>query len=95
MQTQTGMLARAIEDDRARERAHPARLHAAEARLAQGPGPARARKRYATLVARLGALGSIGHGAAADVRCTTRDGREGVLVARAEGGQRVFVCEVG
>ena len=96
MQTQTGMLARAIEDDRARERAHPARRHAAEARLARGTGPSRARELCAAVAARLGALGPIGHGAAAaGVRCTTPDGREGVLVARAEGGQRVFVCEVG
>jgi hypothetical protein len=95
MQTQAGMLARAIEDDRARERAHPARRHAAEARLARAVGPSRTRTGWSAVIARLGALVPPARDAAAGVRCTTPDGCEGRLVARGEGGQRVFVCEVG
>ena len=90
MQTLPGMLAQTIHEDRVREYSHPSRRHAAELRRSRTPGESPLRILLAATIGRLGRST-----ATADVRCTTADGHEGRLVARAEGGQRVFVCEVG
>jgi hypothetical protein len=90
MQALQGMVAKAIHEDRTREYAQPGRRHTAEIRLERGGGASALRTLFAATLARAsrGGEGAI-------VTCTTPDGREGRLVARAEGGRRVFVCEVG
>lgn len=90
MQTLHEMLARTYDEDRAREYGHPSRQHAAELRRqrprrASAPGTL-----FAATIGRLSGLPAAADGA----MCTTADGGTGRLVARFEGSQRVFVCEI-
>jgi hypothetical protein len=95
METPHGMLAQMAHEDRARAYAHPGRRHAAEARIAREGGASRVRSLHAAVVARLVPVRDLlQRSEPAGVRCIAPDGREGRLVARAEGGRRVFVCEV-
>jgi hypothetical protein len=84
-------LAHTYSEDRAREYGHPSRVHAAELRRSQPQRPSVLRAMFAATVGRL----EGGPAAANGVSCTTKDGRTGRLVARFEGTERVFVCEIG
>jgi hypothetical protein len=89
METLQGMIATAIHEDRARDRSHPGRRHAAELRRSRPAAPSR----LATLVAAIGRLRQDPDFAAGSP-CTTADGRIGRLVARHDGEGRVLVCEL-
>jgi hypothetical protein len=86
-----GMLAQTYEEDKARGYEHPGRRHAAEFRRSRPQRSSRLRTVVAKTLGRLNARPA----AATSVPCTTADGRTGRLVARFEGAQRVFVCEIG